>query len=106
MQFLVITRQTSAPPLELSLPLMQAMEGWVAEQRASGRVKSMWAFAGAPGGGGLVEVSSHEELDELMIGFPLAPWSSIEVLAVSDLDHNLKATQAMLQRMMEMMPPR
>lgn len=106
MQFLVITKQASAPPLELSLPLMQAMEGWVAEQRAAGRVKAIWAFAGVPGGGGLVEVASHEELDELMIGFPFAPWSSIEVLAVSDLDHNLKANQAMLQRMMQTMPPR
>lgn len=106
MQFLVITRQSSPPPLELLPPLMEAMEGWVAEQRAAGRVKSMWAFAGIPGGGGLVEVASHEELDEVMIGFPLAPWSNIEVLAVSDLDHNLKVNQAMLQRMMQMMPPR
>jgi hypothetical protein len=39
MQFLVITRQTPPPP-EVLMPMLGAMEAWVAQNRASGSLSS------------------------------------------------------------------
>ena len=103
MQFLIITRQRTPPPPEMTLPLLGAMQAWMAQHRASGKIKSSWAFAGMPGGGGVIEVDSAEELDEIMAGFPLGPFSSIEVLALSDFDRNIEAVKVAFGRMMEMM---
>ena len=103
MQFLIVTKQSSAPPPEMTLPLLQAMEAWLAEHRSSGKMKSVWAFAGTVGGGGVLDVDSHEELDEIMLGFPFAPFSTTEVLALSDIDRNLQGSKAVFQRIIETM---
>lgn len=103
MQFLVITKPRSAPPPEMAVPLIEAMEAWVAQNRASGKAKALWSFAGYAGGGGVVDVDSPEELDEIMAGFPFAPFSTIEVLALADLDRALQSSKAVFQRMAEAM---
>jgi muconolactone delta-isomerase len=100
MQFLVITKQASPPPPEMVIPLIDAMTAWLAEQRASGKAKGGWAFAGTNGGGGLIEVESHEELDAIMARFPFAPFSSIEILALSDIDQSLANAKTFIQEMM------
>jgi muconolactone delta-isomerase len=99
MQFLVITKPSSAPPFEMLSPLMDGMNAWLAHWRSAGKLKESWAFAGLGGGGGIAEVASHEELEEIMVGFPWAPWSSIEIYALSDLDHSLAANRAALAQM-------
>lgn len=106
MQFLIITRQASPAPPEMNGPLMEAMKAWVAEHRASGKLKAVWAFAGTPGGGGILEVGSHEELDDIMVGFPFGPFSSIEVIALSDIDKSLDGASAAITKMMAMFGPR
>ncbi len=103
MQFLVITKQVNPAPPEMVLPLFDAMQAWVAEHRASGKMKSVWAFAGTPGGGGVLEVDSHEELDAIMVGFPFQPFSSVEIIALSDIDKSLEAAKGAIQRMMGML---
>jgi muconolactone delta-isomerase len=100
MQFLVITKQAGPPPPEMVIPLIDAMTAWLAEQRASGKAKASWAFAGTNGGGGLIEVESHEELDAIMARFPFGPVSSIEILALSDIDQSLANAKAFIQEMM------
>ena len=100
MQFLVITRQTIPPPPEMLVPIIGAMEAWVAQTRASGKAKAMWAFAGTPGGGGVLEVESHEELDAIMSRFPFGPFSTIEIIALSDLETGLANARASFQEMM------
>ena len=100
MQFLVITKQASPPPPEMLVPMLDAMTAWLAQHRASGKMKAGWAFAGTNGGGGVLEVESHEELDAIMARFPFAPFSAIEVLALSDLDKSLANAKAFVQEMM------
>jgi muconolactone delta-isomerase len=80
--------------------MIGAMEGWVAQLRASGKAKAVWAFAGTGGGGGVLEVESHEELDAIMARFPFAPFSTIEILALSSLDESLANARASVQEMM------
>jgi muconolactone delta-isomerase len=100
MRFLVITKQASAPPPEMLVPMIGAMEAWVAQHRASGKMTAVWAFAGTNGGGGVLEVESHEELHAIMSRFPFAPFSSIEIIALSDLDQSLANGRAFVQEMM------
>jgi len=103
MQFLVLTEPSSPPPPEMVLPLISAMEAWVARYRAAGKVRHSWSFAGSQGGGGVVEVDSPEELDVIMAGFPFGPFSTIKVYALSDLDQSLAALRTAVQQTMEMM---
>ena len=100
MQFLVLTKPAGPPPPEMLLPLLDAMTAWVAQHRASGAMKAVWSFAGTLGGGGVLEVKSHEELDAIVARFPFAPFSSIEVIALGDLDKSLAESRAFAQEMM------
>ena len=84
-------------------PLIDAMAAWLAQGRQDGTLKAAWSFAGTQGGGGTAEVDSHERLDEVMAGFPFAPFSSIEVYPLSDLDKSLAANRAVVEQMMSMM---
>ena len=100
MQFLVITRPSTPPPPEMLMPMIGAMEAWVAQNRASGKAKAVWGFAGTKGGGGVIEVESHEELDAIMSRFPFGPYSTIEVIALSDIDESIANAKAFVQEMM------
>ncbi len=103
MQFLVLTRQFSPPPIEMVAPLLEATQAWLARYRGSGKITSAWAVAGTPNGGGLLEVDSHEELDEIVGDFPLAPFSTMEVIALSDLDRSLETAKAQATQAREAM---
>jgi muconolactone delta-isomerase len=106
MQFLVITRQSTPPPPEMLMPMIGAMDAWVGQLRASGKAKAMWAFAGTAGGGGVLEVESHEELDAIMTRFPFGPYSTIEILPLSSLDESLANAKAFVEEMMAGMASR
>jgi len=100
MQFLVLTRQSTPPPPEMLMPMIGAMDAWVAQVRASGKAKALWAFAGTAGGGGVLEVENHEELDAIMTRFPFGPFSTIEIIALSNLDESLANARTFFQEMM------
>lgn len=102
MQFLVITKQSFPPPPEMLIPLNEAMSAWLAEHRASGKLVQAWSFAGTVGGGGIADVASHEELDEMMVGFPYGASSTIEVYPLADLDKNLASARGVFERMQAM----
>ena len=42
-------------------------------------MEQSWGYAGLPGEGGILNVSSNEELGQIMIGLPLGPFSEIGV---------------------------
>ncbi len=101
MKFLVVTTSRESMPMEMVLPAMHGMQAWLAEQRASGRLTEAWSFAGMNGGGGIVEVDSHEELDEVMAGFPFAQTSDMQIYALADLDSSIERGIAAFSAMME-----
>lgn len=106
MQFLVITRQKTPAPPEMLMPMLGAMEAWVAQNRASGKAKAIWGFAGTIGGGGVLEVESHEELDAIMSRFPFGPFSTVEVIALCGIEESLSNAKAFVQEMMAGMASR
>lgn len=105
MRFLILTTSREAlPSPQMAMPLIEAMRQWLSEQRDSGRIVVDFGFAGKPGGGAIVEFSSHEELDQAMAGFPFMQVSDVQVLPITDLDSALDSAQAAFEKMTEMMP--
>jgi muconolactone delta-isomerase len=87
MRFLVTTLPRHPIPPEIGLGLVQAMRAFSAKYQD--KMVESWAFAGLAGGGALVEVDSHDELDKMMTEFPFGPFSEVEVRALTDLTSSL-----------------
>lgn len=102
MRFLVTTKSTSPFPPEMAMGMVEAMKQWAGTHRQSGKMEQIWAFAGSNGGGGILNVDSHEELDAIMAGFPFGPFSQIDVYPLADIDASLESFTKVIQ---QMMPP-
>jgi muconolactone delta-isomerase len=100
MRFLVITKASSPFPPEMALGMVQAMRQWIQTHTQSGKMEETWAFAGSNGGGGILNVESHEELDAIMAGFPFGPFSQIEILPLANLEASLKNFEQAIRQMM------
>ena len=99
-RFLIITEGRDPVPPEMAMPMFDMMDAWLAEHRGSGKLEAVWSFAGRPGGGGVVNVDSHEELDAIMAGFPFGQTSSMSIIPLADLDTALANGRQMFARMM------
>lgn len=88
MRFLLITKPREAMPMEMAVPLIQAMKAWVNKYQSNHQMEQAWSFSGI-GGGGIVNVSSNEELEAIMTEFPALPFSSVEILPLADLDKSM-----------------
>jgi muconolactone delta-isomerase len=97
-RFLVITKSIHPLPFEQAPALADAMQQWADANRASGKIEQIWGLAGVPGGGGILSVNSHEELDEIMTAFPFGNWSDTQIYAIADLDHTLATFRKALQQ--------
>ena len=100
MRFLVVTKSRGAPPPEMAMPMMHMMKQWVTEHLGSGKMEQVWSFAGMVGGGGILEVESHEELDSIMGGFPFAQFSDVDVYPLADLHSNLDEQIGRMEQIM------
>ncbi len=103
MRFLVVSKSTSPFPPDMALGMMDAMLGWVERYESSGRMEQSWAFAGTQGGGGILNVESTEELDEIMAQFPFAPFSQIDVYPLADLRHSIEKNREFVASMITAM---
>ena len=103
MRFLVVTKSRESFPPDVAPMLLQAMRAWVEENRTAGRIEDVWGFAGIPGGGGIFNVESLEELDGVMAAFPFGNFSDVEVYGLVDIDGALDGFEATINRMMEAM---
>lgn len=90
-------------PAEMALPMMKMMQAWVAEHQASGKMEQVWSFAGFTGGGGILNVDTHEELDSIMGGFPFAAYSKMDIYALANLDASLADQVGRIEAMMATM---
>jgi len=97
MRFLVVTR--GKYPVPPSPELVDATKEWVDSHLASGQMEQTWNFAGVRGGGGILNVESLDQLDEIMTGFPFGPYSEIDILPLTDLHESLDRVRSQLERM-------
>lgn len=100
MRFLVVTKSNSPIPPEMALPIFEATSVWAQQHTASGKMEQIWSFAGLPGGGGILNVDSPEELDEIMTAFPLSPFSTTEIYSLVDVEPSLQRVRNAIQAMM------
>jgi muconolactone delta-isomerase len=99
MRFLVSSSPKHMIPPEMVPNLLDALLGWVGQHTASGKLEFVWNYAGRDGGGGILNVDSLEELDAIMVGFPLGPFSEVEIHALSDLEDSVQGAKAAFQAM-------
>ncbi len=97
MRFLVVTKSKVPVPPEALGGLVDAMTSWTA--RYQGKMEQVWSFAGIPGGGGILNVASLDELDAIMAQFPFGPFSDIEIYPLVDLDASLQRVKQAAQAM-------
>ena len=77
MKFLVVTKAKMFPPPEMAMALLNAVDAWVKKYKSSGKLEQVWGFAGLQGGGGIGNVNSLEEFDEILlasISFRVGSW--------------------------------
>ncbi len=103
MRFLVISKSRQALPMEAAAMLVEAMKGWANQNTANKKFEQLWGFAGIPGGGGIANVNSAEELDAIMAEFPFGQFSKTEIYALTDLEKSLANAANTLKKMM---PPK
>ncbi len=101
MKFLVVTKAKMSPPPEMALGLLNAVDAWAEKYKSNGKLEQIWGFAGLQGGGGIGNVGSLEELNEVMAEFPWAPFSDTEIYGLVDFE----TTQKHQRRAMEAMAP-
>ena len=99
MRFLVVTKSKHPMPPEAVEPMFQALQQWAQRHTQSKKMEQVWSFAGIPGGGGIFNVNSLEELDAIMIEFPLGPFSDIEILGLADITAGIQGVIAAAKAM-------
>ncbi len=103
MKFVINSKPRFQAPPEMIIPLIDAFVAYISKYTESGNIQESWSFAGTQGGGALIEVDSHEQLDAINAENPFAPFSEIEVLAVVDLVESVKGFKQVALARMEAM---
>lgn len=88
-----------SPPLEMAAGLIDAGEAWGRKYTSNAKLEQIWGFAAAQGGGGICNVNSLEELDEVMQECPFLPFSDIEVYGLVDYFPTVKAAKRAMMAM-------
>ncbi len=100
MRFLVLTFTNQMMPPETAAQATGATIEWINKYREKGIMKDVFSLGGINGGGGILDVDTPEQLDEIMIEFPMNPFSEIKIYPLSDVKHALKHMQQHMQNML------
>jgi muconolactone delta-isomerase len=98
MRFLVISKSRSPLPPDMAASLIEAQERFAEKMVKSGKAEQTFSLAGYIGGGAILNVESHEELDTIMTEFPLGPFSHSKIYALADLPHWLAESKKVAQQ--------
>lgn len=98
MKFLVTILIKWPPPPEILPALYQASQQWLAGVKKSGKYDALFSIAGQPGGGGIFNVDSLEELDDRIKGYPMTPFSEVQTFPLEDIDHAMSSWGEQLKR--------
>ena len=100
MRFLVTLKQKYMVPPEVQVGLLDGSIAWIKRYTASKKMEQSWAFAGTPGGGGVLNVNSAEELNQIMAELPLGAVGEIEIQPIIDVEEAMtQAKKAILMYM-------
>jgi muconolactone delta-isomerase len=87
------------PPPQALPVILSAFKDWMHERQNAGQVEAVFSYAEGRGGCGIINVTSHEELNEMLVSGPMGPFTNYEVRALSDFDQSIgngiRAVEAM-----------
>jgi hypothetical protein len=90
MKFLVLASPGPVPaPPAVMAEALKTFKAWMADQMKAGVVDCAFGFAAGGGGCGIVNASSGEELQELVVGSPLGPFSTFDLRPLADFDSGM-----------------
>ena len=90
MKFLVLASPGPIPaPPGVMAEAFKASKEWMAEQVKAGVVDCVFGFAAGGGGCGIVNASSGEELQALLVGSPLGPFSTFDLRPLADFNSGI-----------------
>jgi hypothetical protein len=93
MRVLVISRPKFPPPQEMMAPLLEAFAAW--RERHRPIMESFEFFISGGGGCGVINAPDDEALAQLMMEYPFAPFSDVELHPIMDGDWALAKLRAM-----------
>jgi muconolactone delta-isomerase len=99
MKFLLIVtprRDASIPPAAVA-GMLAAQRDWLHDRMHDGTVEYAYSFA-AGGGCGVLNVDSHEALNELIVNSPAFMISDYDARPLADLDSSIGNAVAALER--------
>lgn len=98
MRVLLIARNRHVVPPEMALGLFQGFAGW--REKYKGNMEAFFFFAGIAGGGAILNVADEVALDKMMVEWPLAGFSEVDITPIIDGDiaipHYIEAIQTMM----------
>ncbi len=97
MRALVIARQKMPPPVEMLPALVQGFHAWRDKYRD--KLESFSFFVSSTGGFAILNAEDENEAYQILLEWPLTPFSEIEVLPFVDGDHALSRWSAQMEGM-------
>lgn len=92
MKYLVSGEQViSASTHEDQVSFLKAASDWVAKSKADGKIEGAYSFVDG-GGMFIVNAKDHEELMQLLLTFPLGPFSNLDIRPLLDFTRNAELT--------------
>jgi muconolactone delta-isomerase len=99
MRFLITSLPKAAPiPPELAATLLNAMDQWMKRHTATKKIEQTWGFV-TGGGGGILNVASHDELSAILTEMPFAPFSDIRAEPLIAMEVGLNNFRQAMARM-------
>ncbi len=99
MKFLVTIIQKQPPPPEIMPALIEATIKWMAWAKGNGKFDAVYSIAGQPGGLGIANVDSLEDLNDLVARYPMTPFCNVQTLPLSDVDQALATQREVVKKM-------
>ena len=99
MRFLITSKPRFPFPPDAGPALLAAMRAWVQQHTISKKIETIWGFAAGGGGGGILNVDSHEELNAVMAGMPFTAVSEIHAEAIVPIEVSLRNLEEAMRQM-------
>ncbi|ADJ25353.1 hypothetical protein Dehly_0015 [Dehalogenimonas lykanthroporepellens BL-DC-9] len=100
MKYLISGEQvTSAATHEDQVKFLEAAKNWVENNRAEGKIDGAYSFLDG-GGMIIVDVKDHEEMTQLLLTFPLGPFSNLDVRPLLDFTRNAELTISAVKKIL------
>ncbi|MGI2336197.1 MAG: muconolactone Delta-isomerase family protein [Dehalogenimonas sp.] len=100
MKYLVSGEQvTSASSHEDQARFLMAAKEWVAKGTAEGKIEGAYSFIDG-GGMFIINAKDHEEVTDLLLTFPLMPFSNLDIRPLLDFTRNADRTISALKKIL------